>query len=464
MSEKIGQIRLTEDQLEDGVATEGSRVPGHPIAVINSSPADLQSRLGIEFERTFDDLDYVDTALLELPSGRRFALTRHAHAPEPGTVIAAAQTDAADDLFLEEILNSLGIPRGDLSWVTPDIATGRRRAADAQRLAARRVHRRVDVRIIVQRAQAAGVPQPLATRLAAAVDDIRVPALFARAFKWSANQIVEGAPTNDPLSVAVQFKTRQTQLRKSTPLMQLALTVSEITQLARSEAPGEVPDLAATIRAAASDERGTVTLASLLEWSWRSRIPAIPLIGGGGFAAAAWHLDNAPTVVVKDPRDSPSFWLFDLAHELGHLALGHVTAVGIVDVDEPGNVTNDVQEREASAFALDLLLPEHVQLLALVRQHTHPDRPRPELRFKGAVDWVAREANVAPGLLGFVAAYALTDVAEPKDRWGSATNLDKASGSARRQAQDIARAEIDLSALPELDRILIQVTVLEEKP
>jgi hypothetical protein len=165
-------------------------------------------------------------------------------------------------------------------------------------------------------------------------------------------------------------------------------------------------------------------------------------------------------VVLKESRELAVYWLFDLAHECAHLALGHVGQDGLVDVDAPAPrlESSDATEQAANDFALEILLPDHQQLLQEVRREARGSH----LRFKGAVGTVAGSANVSAGLLGMVAAYALIDVGQEKDRWGSATNLARADGTGREQVQQVARAFLSPEGLDEIDVLLVRELVLAD--
>lgn len=91
----------------------------------------------------------------------------------------------------------------------------------------------------------------------------------------------------------------------------------------------------------------------------------------------------------------------------------------------PHGDSQDSTEQADSDFGLEILLPNHEELLQDVRREARGSH----LRFKGAVASVADAAQVIPGLLGMVAAYALTEVGQEKDRWGSATNLARPDGA-----------------------------------
>jgi len=182
------------------------------------------------------------------------------------------------------------------------------------------------------------------------------------------------------------------------------------------------------------------------------------MAGRGDFSAAVWDGSVRPVVVLKESRELAVYWLFDLAHELGHLALGHVGQTGLIDVDSPaprGDFT-DSTEQMANDFALEILLPNHVELLQEVRREARGSH----LRFKGAVASVADAAQVSPGLLGMIAAYALTEVGQDKDRWGSATNLARPDGGGREQVQEVARKFLSPSHLDPVDVVLIRQLVL----
>jgi len=315
------------------------------------------------------------------------------------------------------------------------------------------------VKTIVKRLGQAGVDAKLAGRLAGAVERTKVALFLARAFDVSADALTAPQLAFPPPAVSMRFKGVSPKKPKDSPLVRLALVVSHLVRRTAATEYRLIPADPHAVRREVLDKDGKVTLGGLLEWAWERGVPVIPLSGSGGFAAAAWMVAAAPVVVLKDARDIVSFWLFDLAHEIGHIARGHVNQDGIVDVDSPALTDDDQQEREANDFALELLVPNYRDLLAQVRARSQPERPKPELRFKGAVASVAREAGVSSGLLGLIAAYELTDVAEPKDRWGSAINLDKPLGSARATAQEVARSHLPLDSLDELDRTLLEAVV-----
>ncbi|MEI6426868.1 MAG: ImmA/IrrE family metallo-endopeptidase [Pseudanabaena sp. ELA607] len=67
--------------------------------------------------------------------------------------------------------------------------------------------------------------------------------------------------------------------------------------------------------------------------------------------------DNRPTIIISSSRKSEAWLSFILAHELGHIASGHLQNGVLVD-DEFGGGEIDCEETEADNFATQLLFGE----------------------------------------------------------------------------------------------------------
>lgn len=112
--------------------------------------------------------------------------------------------------------------------------------------------------------------------------------------------------------------------------------------------------------------KGIVDFDSLLHYCWAIGIPVIPLLNlPSGFKkmdGAALKIGDRPAIVIARKNNSKSWLSFILAHELAHIALGHLsTNSSIVDVSlqkevtfESGEVL-DRMERDADEFALNML-------------------------------------------------------------------------------------------------------------
>lgn len=304
-----------------------------------------------------------------------------------------------------------------------------------------------------------GVPVDLVDRLFSRTPRSLTRRIFSRALAWdlTSGDIVR-ASVADLASNMVFKALRAKGDPASSPLLHLANACAEVVlPVVRVSAFSPLP-AASVVRDEAADEHGVVTLRSLLQWTWDHGVVVLPIRAQGAFCAAAWTIRDTPVVVLKDSRASAVFWLFDLAHELGHIAHGHTRGDGIVDVDQlgPDEATVDDQEREANAYALDLLLGNPEELIAWVRNESRGNY----LRFKAAVATVARQTSVSSGLLGMVAAYELTDIGQPKDRWGSATNLAVPDGDGIVEVEAALRSRVDTRGLSEEDAALVSVAVL----
>lgn len=315
-------------------------------------------------------------------------------------------------------------------------------------------------RALRRTAERAGVPRDLLDRLLERLPRRAVPSALARAFNWRVEALLEGSVQNQPIALNVAFKTLRSSPPGDSPLVWFAYELSALVRHA-SDLPSfrGVPSSPSDIRKSAADTDGQVTLESLLRWAWSSGICVLPLHGKKDFAAAVWTIDDAPVILLKDTRDLAVYWLFDLAHELGHVVSGHVHSSGIVEVDAPSPRTSEDQlEEQASSVALEILLPNHRELLKEVRSRARGSH----LRFKGAVASTAAEVGISAGLLGMVAAYELTEVGEDKDRWGSATNLARPDGTGRAKTQVIAKEYLRREQFSEFDALLLEAAVFAE--
>lgn len=314
---------------------------------------------------------------------------------------------------------------------------------------------------LVRRSIRAGVPKGLATKLATEIPEEDLAGVLARGFDWNMDELLAGVPEPLPLAEPVMFKSKTGQHPEASPLVRLAFTVAHITAKMATRAPGPMPPAdAVQLRCDVSDDAGMVTLTSLLRWSWGSGVAVLPMLGVGGFAAAAWRIDDRPVIVLKRASAESAFWLFDLAHELGHIALGHLDDAAVVDVKAPLSQTTDPQEQAANRWALDLLLPDHERLVARVREISGGDG----VAFKGAIETVAADSGLNPGLLGLIAAFELTDLGRRQDRWGSATNLAKLEGAGRPLVEEVAARRLPLDGLAQLDRELMQGVLFNTLP
>jgi transcriptional regulator with XRE-family HTH domain/Zn-dependent peptidase ImmA (M78 family) len=319
----------------------------------------------------------------------------------------------------------------------------------------------ISIKEITKNAKATGTPGTVLERIAKRVEPEKFPALLAHGFGWKVDELLEGPPESPTLEMAVSFKARDRERAKSSPLARLAQAVSEIAAEAYETPTKALPQDPSLIREQINLGGDSIDLQGLVDWCWGMGVIVLPAPGTKGvFSGAAWNVGGRPVAVLSSTQASPVFWLFDLAHEVGHLALGHPQAKGVVDVDKPGGI-DDEHEKAADRFALDLLLPTRENLFTEIRQRCEGSLDWQKRKFKWKVIEVAEETGVDKALLATTAAAALTEIAEPIDRWGSAQNIAKEQGKGRRIVQATFARRIDLNNLEELDAALLQAVVLE---
>lgn len=102
-----------------------------------------------------------------------------------------------------------------------------------------------------------------------------------------------------------------------------------------------------------------VTLESLLDYCWQHGIAVAyfndyPENTRKITGMVQWQ-NERPVILLSHKRRHSAWLAFHLAHELGHLALGHVTD-GILIDDEISQSSNDNEETAANIFAVRLLV------------------------------------------------------------------------------------------------------------
>ena len=151
-------------------------------------------------------------------------------------------------------------------------------------------------------------------------------------------------------------------------------------------APVAVPNRAAEVRSAILKQgRPWVDLESLLDFCWRCGIGVVHVAKWPPqckkMAALVASVAGRPVVVVADNHRATAWSLFILAHELGHVVLGHVPADAVLIDAEVDKESKDREEAAANRFAVELLtgsertrvvavdrLPRAMDLVASARQ------------------------------------------------------------------------------------------------
>lgn len=136
----------------------------------------------------------------------------------------------------------------------------------------------------------------------------------------------------------------------ATAIARLALQATVVTYKAPPTNPNELRD---QILQAAK----CVDLPALLAWCSNAGIPVLHIekLPGIKMTGLAIRMDGRFAIVLSR-KGHPSELLFHLAHELGHIAQGHLNTDGfLVDQQIGADDRDDADEKEADAYAIRLL-------------------------------------------------------------------------------------------------------------
>ncbi len=135
----------------------------------------------------------------------------------------------------------------------------------------------------------------------------------------------------------------------ATAMARLALTATETPYQS-------VPTDPEILRNLILADHEAVTLPALLAYCQSAGIPVLHAANmpGPKMTALAIRLDDRFTIVLSK-KGHPANQLFYLAHELGHIARGHLEQDGFLADEKIGDSDDDADEKEADAYAIRLL-------------------------------------------------------------------------------------------------------------
>lgn len=174
------------------------------------------------------------------------------------------------------------------------------------------------------------------------------------------------APLSLPLTTPFRLKsaTRGTNPEVIRPSILIAQRIAAL--LARSvtnKVANTSQFAAAEVRSHVLRNASSVTLEGLLRFCWERGIVVAHLdqlpkgTGFRKFDGLVLFAGDRPCILLAEKHDAPAWLAFHLAHELGHLMLGHVTPDSeLLPDDNLERVVNDQVEDAADAFASELLI------------------------------------------------------------------------------------------------------------
>jgi transcriptional regulator with XRE-family HTH domain/Zn-dependent peptidase ImmA (M78 family) len=209
------------------------------------------------------------------------------------------------------------------------------------------------------------------------------------------------------------------------------------------------------LREALLKNHDQITFEALLSYSWRHGVVVVPLDIAGGFHGACWRNGDLSVVCLKQPSRYPARWLFDLGHELGHIAK-HLSSDKpiVVDAEEVTPFADDDEEYEASKYANDILFAGQQEELA---QECVSAAAGKLPRLKSATQKIAAARNVPIDALANYLAFRLT---EPGQKWWPTANtLQNKRPDPLKLARKLLLMHIDVARLCDDERDLLSLAL-----
>lgn len=145
----------------------------------------------------------------------------------------------------------------------------------------------------------------------------------------------------------------------ATAIAKIALKACRATQMS-------VPNDPVELRSSILQNHKCVSLEALLAWCNKASIPVLHIdkLPGKKMTGLVVREGNKFAIVLSK-KATPSHHVFHLAHELGHIARGHLSGDGFVADQNIGGPDNgDADEKEADAYAIRLLNGRSVEYRA----------------------------------------------------------------------------------------------------
>lgn len=199
-----------------------------------------------------------------------------------------------------------------------------------------------------------------------------------------------------------------------------------------------------------------VTLSDLLRFSWDFGVPVVHLDvlpdGAKRVDGMAFCVGGRPCIALSSAKRSPAWLIWHLAHEMGHVACGHLRTGAALDISIDFASTQ-TEEREANLFAKDIIYGKK-----------HRGGFKAARHITGAA-LAAQAKNLGP-MHKIFPACIVTSYGFNMKAWGTAQNALKVLGVAEGGPEAVRKAlseRIDLDKLAETDRhFFVQATGIPE--
>jgi hypothetical protein len=273
--------------------------------------------------------------------------------------------------------------------------------------------------------------------------------VISRTLKISLKELVE---PSSPLSLEganeVRFKRwLDTDQLRLMPAVVIARRIFELLFACTNKLPsfrleGVDP---ATLRERILEQAQSVTLTGLLQYSWDFGVPVIHLDslpqGAKRVDGMAFCIEGRPCIALASSKKSPAWLIWHLAHEMGHVALGHLRNGDAIDIQIDFKSQQD-EERQANLFAKDLVYGKKNRGGFSAARHITGARLAAESRNLGAMH------RIYPACI--VTSYGFN-----MNAWGTVQNALTSLGVAEGGPEAVRRAlaeHVDFDCLSDSDR------------
>lgn len=290
---------------------------------------------------------------------------------------------------------------------------------------------------------------------------IQTASIISKVFNWKVSDLIGQEPLKLDMSITgcPNFKKRKkSEERRFNAYVVYAHYLALLLLEATSGLPNkDIPTDPHQVRNDIIDKYGTLSFENAVCYIWEMGIPVLPLNDPGAFHGACWRVDGRNIIVLKQKTRSQARWLFDLFHELWHIAQNpNERQLSII---EPG--INDIEyfasdeEIEASQFAGDVILSGRAE--EITELCVKKAKGSVEL-LKSAVIHVSKKEKVPVDSLSYYIAFRLS--LQEIDWWGAAENLQIIDTEPLAIARNFLLKQRLFDKLNEVDRNLLMQALL----
>ncbi len=313
------------------------------------------------------------------------------------------------------------------------------------------------------------LPQSLAARLAHEADEepsdievVQAGSVLSRIFQWSPSELFGDSPLR--LDPAIAGQTRFKMAARVHEGRMVAYTsyawflASTVAKTCSGLSTEPVPSDWREVRRAILDHSGEISFQAAVRYVWSLGVIVLPLVDPGVFDAACWRISGRNVIVLKQSVRSQARWLFDLLHELRHLAdKPDEPWLSLIEFENSVLERREMpEEEEAHEFAGNIVLEgRSEELTAVCVERARGSVPR----LKSAVQEVAASENVPVDVLANYVAFRLS--LQGINWWGAATNLQVPGSDPLEIARDELLHHADLNLLDDVERDIVTQALRE---